>query len=80
MLPLATGGSPAHVLALDYALCPVLAALGAQVCQGRFVLDRHIPAAPDGAMTLAHDDERQLADINDQFARALPSGAHLTAA
>ncbi|MCE4554726.1 NADPH-dependent FMN reductase [Roseateles cellulosilyticus] len=34
VLPLATGGSPAHLLALDYALKPVLSALGA-----RHVLD-----------------------------------------
>ncbi|MDG0854277.1 NADPH-dependent FMN reductase [Roseateles puraquae] len=34
VLPLATGGSPAHFLALDYALKPVLSALGA-----RHVLD-----------------------------------------
>lgn len=45
VLPLATGGSPAHVLALDYALRPVLTALGAQVSQGRFILDRHITAS-----------------------------------
>ncbi|MGY0070227.1 NADPH-dependent FMN reductase [Streptomyces sp. QTS137] len=80
VLPLATGGSPAHVLALDYALRPVLTALGAQVCQGRFILDRHITTAPDGAMTLDHDDERQLARVVDQFDLALPSRAHLTAA
>ena len=30
VLPLGTGGSPAHLLALDYALKPVLAALGAR--------------------------------------------------
>lgn len=80
VLPLATGGSPAHVLALDYALRPVLTALGAQVCQGRFVLDRHITTAPDGAMALDHDDERQLAQITDRFACALPPRAHLAAA
>ncbi|GGT86825.1 MULTISPECIES: NADPH-dependent FMN reductase [Streptomyces] len=80
VLPLATGGSPAHVLALDYALRPVLTALGAQVCQGRFVLDRHITTSPDGAITLDHDDEWQLARLTDQFARALPSRTHLTAA
>ena len=34
VLPLATGGSPGHLLALEYALKPVLAALGA-----RHVLD-----------------------------------------
>ncbi len=31
-------------------------------------------------MTLAHDDERQLAHINARFARTHPPGAHLTAA
>ncbi|KUH39012.1 MULTISPECIES: NADPH-dependent FMN reductase [Streptomyces] len=80
VLPLATGGSSAHVLALDYALRPVLTALGAQVCQGRFVLDRHITTAPDGAVILDDDVERQLARTADQFARALPSRAPLTAA
>lgn len=30
VVPLATGGSPAHLLALDYALKPVLGALGAR--------------------------------------------------
>ncbi|MFJ8697431.1 NADPH-dependent FMN reductase [Streptomyces roseolilacinus] len=80
VLPPASGGSPAHVLALDYALRPVLTALGAQVAQGRFVLDRHLTAAPDGAVTLDHDDERQPARIADQFAHAFPSRAQPTAA
>ncbi|MCG8971592.1 NADPH-dependent FMN reductase [Streptomyces sp. CL12-4] len=79
VLPLATGDSPAHILALDYALRPVLTALGAQVTQGWFVLDRHITTAPDGAMTLDQDDELQLANITDQFVRALPSRTLLTA-
>jgi FMN reductase len=70
VLPPATGGSPAHVLALGYALRPVLTALGAQVSQGRFVPDRHIMTTPDGAMALDHDDERQLANITAQFTRA----------
>lgn len=30
VLPIATGGSPLHALAVDYALLPILAALGAQ--------------------------------------------------
>ncbi|WP_037857819.1 NADPH-dependent FMN reductase [Streptomyces sp. NRRL S-340] len=80
VLPLATGGSPAHVLALDHALRPVLTALGAQVAQGRFVLDRHITTSPDGATTLGHDDLRQPDHIIAQFARALPSRTHLNAA
>ncbi|WP_149562707.1 NADPH-dependent FMN reductase [Streptomyces cacaoi] len=53
VLPLTTGGSPAHVLALDYALRPVLTALGAdRVLRGRFVLDRHIARDPQGTAVL----------------------------
>ncbi|HXU06019.1 MAG TPA: NADPH-dependent FMN reductase [Polyangia bacterium] len=46
VLPLATGGSLAHVLAIDYALRPVLVSLGAgTVVGGVFVLDRFIERA-----------------------------------
>lgn len=39
VLPLLTGGSPAHVLALDYSLRPVLQALGAaHIASGRYVV------------------------------------------
>ncbi|WP_337264028.1 MULTISPECIES: NADPH-dependent FMN reductase [unclassified Serratia (in: enterobacteria)] len=43
VLPLATGGSPGHMLAVDYALKPVLAALKAQeVLHGVFADDSQI--------------------------------------
>jgi FMN reductase len=43
VLPLATGGSPAHFLALDYALKPVLSALGARhVLDGIFATDAQL--------------------------------------
>ncbi|HEU5098665.1 MAG TPA: NADPH-dependent FMN reductase [Roseiflexaceae bacterium] len=43
VMPVATGGSPAHMLALDYALRPLLGALGAQhVLQGVYILDSQI--------------------------------------
>lgn len=43
VLPLATGGSAAHVLVLDYALRPVIQSMAARhVVQGLFVLDSHI--------------------------------------
>ena len=46
ILPLASGGSPAHLLAVDYALKPVLAALKAQeVLQGVFAVDKQIAYA-----------------------------------
>lgn len=46
VLPLVTGGSPAHVLVVDYALRPVLESLGADhISSGRFVLARAIVKA-----------------------------------
>ncbi len=46
ILPLASGGSPAHLLAVDYALKPVLAALKAQeMLQGVFAVDKQIAYA-----------------------------------
>ena len=49
VLPLATGGSPAHLLALDYTLKPVLAALGARhVLDGVFATDLQLQAHESG--------------------------------
>ena len=43
VLPLATGGSPAHLLALEYALKPVLGALGARdILDGVFATDAQL--------------------------------------
>ncbi|MBM7062477.1 NADPH-dependent FMN reductase [Pseudomonas sp. UL073] len=50
VLPLATGGSPAHLLAVDYALKPVLGALKAQeVLHGVFADDSQIAYGEAGA-------------------------------
>lgn len=50
VLPLATGGSLAHVLAIDYALRPVLSSLGARhVVAGFFVLDKQLEVAAPSA-------------------------------
>lgn len=49
VLPLATGGSLAHLLALDYALKPVLAALGARdILDGVFATDAQLAPLPGG--------------------------------
>lgn len=49
VLPLATGGSPAHLLALDYALKPVLGALGARhILDGVFATDAQLPTHEAG--------------------------------
>jgi len=49
VLPLATGGSLAHLLALDYALKPVLSALGARdILDGVFATDLQLVAHESG--------------------------------
>ncbi|MEU6387840.1 NADPH-dependent FMN reductase [Streptomyces sp. NPDC046939] len=48
VLPLATGGSTAHVLAIDYALRPVLSSMGAaHIVPGWFTLDKDITVEGD---------------------------------
>jgi FMN reductase len=48
VLPLATGGSPNHMLALDYALRPVLQALSARhILPGVYATDTQVPQGGD---------------------------------
>ncbi|KAB8157908.1 NADPH-dependent FMN reductase [Streptomyces sp. 3MP-14] len=75
VLPLATGGSTAHVLAIDYALRPVLSSMGAQhITPGWFVLDRDIQVQPDGSVVLADAVAEPLEQIVDLFSLELSSG------
>jgi FMN reductase len=54
VVPLATGGSPAHLLALDYALKPVLGALGARdIRDAVYATDAQLPAVSGGYGTAA---------------------------
>ncbi|WP_327637940.1 NADPH-dependent FMN reductase [Kribbella sp. NBC_00482] len=53
VLPLATGGTPAHVLVIDYALRPVLTSLGAgAIGQGWFVLSSQVQLYDGGGLLL----------------------------
>jgi FMN reductase len=50
VLPLATGGSPHHMLALDYALRPVLQSLSARhILPGVYATDSQVTLTPEGA-------------------------------
>ncbi|MER6078859.1 NADPH-dependent FMN reductase [Streptomyces sp. NPDC001833] len=72
VLPLATGGSVAHVLALDYALRPVLSSMGAaHIVQGWFTLDKDITVGEDGTLALAPAAAEALVPVVDQFSAAL---------
>lgn len=73
VLPIVTGGTSAHVLAIDYALRPVLTALGADhVVRGCFVLDRHIEIdAAGGDVRIDPEGAAKLHETVDGFSAAL---------
>jgi FMN reductase len=89
VLPLVTGGTIGHLLAIDYALRPVLTALGADhVVQGRFLLDSDIVrtevrtdvrADAGDRSRLTPEAERRLADSVSTFTAALDRRAHIPA-
>ncbi|WP_351224822.1 NADPH-dependent FMN reductase [Streptomyces sp. NPDC002133] len=80
VLPLATGGSPAHVLTIDYALRPVLSALGARhVVAGRFLLDTAIERRPGGGVRVQPEAEGELLRAVEDFVDALPADSSLGA-
>ncbi|MFD0147637.1 MULTISPECIES: NADPH-dependent FMN reductase [unclassified Streptomyces] len=72
VLPLATGGTTAHVLAIDYALRPVLSSMGAaHIVQGWFTLDKDLTVGGDGALSVAPGAAEGLGQVVDRFSDAL---------
>jgi FMN reductase len=70
VLPLATGGSAAHLLALDYALKPVLSALGARhVLDGVFATDAQLQRHESGGYV---PDPELLARLDRALAPVVP--------
>lgn len=66
ILPLATGGSAAHTLAIDYALKPVLAALGArQFLNGVYLTDNQMQ------MTGSFEDFRLHSEVEQRLRQSL---------
>lgn len=54
LLPLVLGGSFGHLLAIDYALKPVLSSLGAtNILSGAYVLDSHIERAEESQFIIS---------------------------
>lgn len=77
VLPLATGGTVAHVLAIDYALRPVLSSLDPlHVVPGLFVLDKQLVVQPDGEVLLDPDLSGKIDGVLDGFVRALRRALH----
>lgn len=68
VLPLATGGSPHHMLALDYALRPVLQSLGArQILSGVYASDSQVPKTESGGYQVSEEIDARLADAVSQL-------------
>ncbi|MFF2183914.1 NADPH-dependent FMN reductase [Streptomyces sp. NPDC058155] len=81
VLPLATGGTTAHVLAIDYALRPVLSSMGAgHIAPGWFTLDKEITVGDDGTLTVAPGTAEALAQVTDRFSALLGGSASHVAA
>lgn len=68
VLPLAVGGTISHLLAIDYALKPVLSALGAQnILQGVYVLDKQVTWGDQGQAILDDEISTRLHESVTQF-------------
>jgi FMN reductase len=66
VLPLATGGSPAHQLAIDYALKPVLSVLGAtDLFQGIYAVEKQLKVGLGGSIEFLDEE------LRTRFANAL---------
>ncbi|MDQ0139458.1 NADPH-dependent FMN reductase [Cupriavidus necator] len=77
VLPIATGGSLAHALAIDYALRPVLAALGSrQILPGIFAVDQQIEAGDATGARQARFDAALAARLDEGVLRVRDALAH----
>nr|MBD3885136.1 NADPH-dependent FMN reductase [Phormidium tenue FACHB-886] len=72
ILPIATGGTIAHLLAIDYALKPVLNNLGARhILGGVYIVDTQIQRQEDGGIQLDEEIEQRLRAALGQLVAAL---------
>jgi FMN reductase len=63
VLPIATGGSPNHMLALDYALRPVLQSLAARhILPGVYATDAQVTLMPEGTRHVSLEIAERLDD------------------
>jgi len=77
VLPLATGGTIAHVLAIDYALRPVLSSLDPlHVVPGLFVLDKQLVVKDDGSLEIDADLSSKLDATIASFGTGLRRATH----
>jgi FMN reductase len=80
LVPPPTGGSPHHMLALDYALRPVLQSLGAHILPGIYATDQGVPLLPEGGYGLAPEIAERVEDAAQLLATDLRRSAQWAAA
>ena len=80
VLPLAVGGSLAHVLAIDYAMRPILSSLNAlHITGGLFFLDKQLERTEDGGLRIEQGDvEDKLELLLQSFADSVRMRANET--
>jgi FMN reductase len=72
VLPIATGGTIAHLLAIDYALKPVLSELKARhVLGGVYAVDKQIQLQPNAGVQIDEDIEQRLQHSLRDFVDAI---------
>ncbi|BAY66134.1 NADPH-dependent FMN reductase [Calothrix brevissima NIES-22] len=76
VLPLATGGTIAHLLAIEYALKPVLSELGARhILSTIYSVDKQIQVQADGSIQLDAEIAQRLQDVLSDLVTAINSSA-----
>lgn len=72
VLPIATGGTIAHLLAIDYALKPVLSELKARhILGGVYAVDKQIQLQPDGTVNVEEEIDQRLKHSLHDFVDAV---------
>lgn len=72
ILPIATGGTIAHLLAIDYALKPVLSELGARhQLGGVYAVDQQLQRQEDGRIVVDEEIDQRLKHSLGDFVAAL---------
>lgn len=72
ILPIGVGGTLAHLLTINYALKPVLCALGAQnILSGVYALDKQIQWQTDGSVLLDEEIDARLKKSLHEFVQTI---------
>ena len=72
ILPIATGGTIAHLLSIDYTLKPVLSELGGQyLLKGVYIVDKQVQRQEDGSFLLDEEVQQHLQQSIQDLTKAV---------